>query len=73
MNNISKTEVIEIVKRLKSWDSAILPQKNGPYKAVLANALEPNGLVHIIDKDNIVTMSLPRENYNAIVKENYVN
>jgi hypothetical protein len=73
MSKISKKELIEIIKKIKSWNSDLLPKSEGPYKAVLADVLNPNGQVNILDKDNVVKMSLLKQIYNSIMGENYIN
>jgi hypothetical protein len=73
MSKISKKELLEVIKKIKYWDSDVLPKSEGPYKAVLVDVLNPNGQVNIIDKDNVVRMSLSKQTYDSIIGENYVN
>jgi hypothetical protein len=59
-------EIKEALNYIDSLDSALL--KDGPYTVQLVDESDPDGFVEFKNKNGVVCMSMPRQDYEDFIK-----
>jgi hypothetical protein len=69
----AKEDLKKIKEIVESWDYCLLPKEYGPYTVSLVDEEFPKGMVQFRDRNGVIRMAMPREDYDSIIEYNKGN